>query len=466
MKTNLLICAVAVAVILGGCGGKKRDQREGAIYPFVQFPTGTSAPVKSTAGGVVTASLDPASNNTQLIGGAAGSAVEGVTVAFPPGSLGIAVDVSVRSGQTQSSEQIGSELGVSSTLKVTGSATPVVVTASSSIDLLQPMTLALPMPTVAGLAGEDYTSRIAVYYKVKKESAGELVAGLVPRKDLVINNGKVLHSTMHFGVFQTIITSEEVTAAIEVKATTPLQRYPMFLATGVPVPSCGQSDTGLLVYSEEESTFKVCGATGWTNLDLRGATGATGATGPTGATGATGAAGADAQALSVFNASGTKIGGFGGFTGSSGMIEKVLISFSSGAVGYFWLTDGVYAGPICANGWCDTCRYTTTDCTGTCYSNNFRPSGVKPIKGTLIYAAPTAATAGLYAATGVNTVQTGTTVTVNSYYSYARTEEPSAGCWTQTATDITDPLVPGVDTTNLIVPAASLPLAGPLGVGK
>src|SRR5690606_21098171 len=107
-----------------------------------------------------------------------------------------------------------SDLGLQTSF--TASGTPLAVESSATTDAVQPFTVALPLPEGASLVEESYANLVVVF-KYLVASTGKYVTGLILRKDLVIANGLVSFSTRHFGVYQTVLTGDQVKEFVAVE---------------------------------------------------------------------------------------------------------------------------------------------------------------------------------------------------------------------------------------------------------
>ncbi len=77
----------------------------------LELPGGYSVPIKGEAAGVVTGTVDPNAVDSQLLKASADSNISDVVLAFPPGSLAIATDISLKEGPSIGSELVLRDLG-------------------------------------------------------------------------------------------------------------------------------------------------------------------------------------------------------------------------------------------------------------------------------------------------------------------------------------------------------------------
>lgn len=333
----------------------------------IALPEGTTVATKGESAGVITGAIDPNATEPQLLKASADSNISKVVLAFPPGSLAIATDISLKEGSSIGSELLLKELGLSTLPTVTNSAVAVEVTSSAAIDLKVPMILALPLPAGFGLNTNPIERRrLGVLYRVQVQDTGQKLVGFVPASELTIDeNGKVLYPSLYFGSFQ-VVVFDQLVAKVEIPDTQPTFEGIQYIIAGLALPSCGRADVGRVVYVEETKQFQSCGAGGWVVVDLKGPVGATGATGPTGATGATGPTGAAGAAatgtsanlpLAVFDGNGAPIGRFLGNNG----LRDYYVTLTGGT------TVRINSLGVVSSVAELMCQYPNTGCTGTCY---------------------------------------------------------------------------------------------------
>jgi hypothetical protein len=145
--------------------------------------------------------------------------IAGTTVAFPPGSLAVATDISISPGENLSSSAILSALALGTNVTASGAA--VTIDSSVAMDTAQPFRVSLSLPDGASLTDNDALANLIVLYKVKIAETGELVTGLIPRSDINTEGGRAEISTRHFGSFQAILTESLVAEAKEVPTPAP-----------------------------------------------------------------------------------------------------------------------------------------------------------------------------------------------------------------------------------------------------
>lgn len=360
-----LFTVLGLALALSACGGKGKLKRYDRAQPNLQLPTGELAPVKADVDGVLTAGLDPNSTATQLIKASANSGIANTTIAFPPGAIAIAVDITIKAGSESFSSDLASELGLEGDSAVVGGSVPVQIDASQVVSLSSPFVLAMNLPAGAGLLDTNFDN-LALMYQVKNEAEGRLESGIVPRDELTVKDGQALYSSYFFGWFRLVLLSSplkdrKVVADSKAKANKGL----MLLQSGTQLPACGATDVGVTVYLKAEGKFKTCTANGWEDISLTGPKGDTGAAGATGATGPAGS-------YFVSDANGQELGDFLGFKDQS-----LVVAFSDGA--FFSTTYGGTFAPICASYGCEVyyydgmqshyahCAYAEPNCAGPCY---------------------------------------------------------------------------------------------------
>ena len=301
----VVLALLGLSMSFSACGSRNRTQRSLSPRAGIFFPTGgTSATIKSDTNGVIIATLDPNSATAQVVKASANSNIKDVSIAFPPGALAIATDISLQEGETFSASALTAAAGVADGTSITQAATPVTVLSSQPIDLKVPMVIALSLPSGAGLAADTLPiERIGVIFRVQVQATGERLAGVVPAAALTIQGGRLLYPSNYFGWFQVTVFDKPIVESKQAD-TQSLYQALVTIFAGQALPACGQADVGRTIYSQDQKTFLYCTATGWTALDLKGPAGATGATGATGAAGAA----ASTQTFSVYDQASSRIG--------------------------------------------------------------------------------------------------------------------------------------------------------------
>jgi hypothetical protein len=292
--TKNVVWALFVTAGLAACGTHNhRNQRSEIPRASVVFPSdGVLATVKSDLNGVMVASLDPLAGTTQVVEASESSRIKGYSVAFPPGALSIATDISMAEGENYPPEELLATAGISEGTKITGSSAPVSITAASPIDLAVPMVVALAIPSISSLTDQPIPlERMGVVFRSQVQATGERLAGVTPAAGLTIQDGRILYPTKYFGWFQVTVFDRPVIETKQQDIKSLFQALTMILS-GQPLPSCGLADVGRIIYSQDQAAFLFCGPSGWTNINLQGPQGPTGATGPVGPSGAKGDPGA------------------------------------------------------------------------------------------------------------------------------------------------------------------------------
>jgi hypothetical protein len=80
------------------------------------------------------------------------------------------------------------------------------------------------MPQSAGLQGDGQQTNLAVLYKVKVPEAqgGGYAFGVIPRSEIVINNGKLEIQITLFGAYQAVVTRTPIEVKVEAKTAAPI----------------------------------------------------------------------------------------------------------------------------------------------------------------------------------------------------------------------------------------------------
>src|SRR5690606_12789907 len=128
----------------------------------------------------------------------------------------------------------------------------------------------------------DSTDRLAIMYQVKKDNGTRLEAGIVPRSELTIEDGKILFASKYFGWFRAVylakVEKKTIVADSVAKAYVGLK----LIQDASSLPACAQTDVGITVYVASDKTFRTCTTSGWKTIDLKGPKGDAGAAGGAG----------------------------------------------------------------------------------------------------------------------------------------------------------------------------------------
>lgn len=188
--------------------GEINKRRSGALDTLIE------------EGGVVTRALNPDAKITQAIMGASGSEIESTKVTFPPGSINIAMKISLEEASPIATPATVGQFDLNSVFVSAGKA--VGVTSDVATDAVNPFTIALPVPTSA-LHLEDPLDKLAIVFKIKVAATGEIKTGIVPRNELTVANGFVNIETMYFGVYQAVLMNSVVETRLEASVSHDLQ---------------------------------------------------------------------------------------------------------------------------------------------------------------------------------------------------------------------------------------------------
>jgi hypothetical protein len=175
--------------------------------------------------GDVSGIIQSAMNRAQTLNAAAGSAVDGAAVVFPPGALAIDAPVIVGEGSDAASADILAQVGLDTTV-ATGVGSSLYVSTSATTDPVLPMTLSLPLPSSSGLAGlvsstskalflDTDTTKYAVAFVAEKKATGETFVGFIPNKELTFKDGKAQFETSNWGSYRLIQLAPEAEKPVE-----------------------------------------------------------------------------------------------------------------------------------------------------------------------------------------------------------------------------------------------------------
>jgi len=220
MKRIKAVLLVVVITASGACTDGPGFMKQSAATSVQNKRSGSEESITATrdGNGIEVASVKAGANVTQEIKTAGDSPLAGTTISFLPGSLAVDTNISIEEGITLA-VSVAAEFGISN--NITSSGTAVAVQSSEGSDALQPFTIAISLPPSGSLSLTETLSRLVVIYKVRKESEGVFVAGIVPRDEIAIEGNTAKIKTKYFGVFQTAFTTN-VTEKRETQVSSPI----------------------------------------------------------------------------------------------------------------------------------------------------------------------------------------------------------------------------------------------------
>lgn len=167
--------------------------------------------------GNYTAAISSDATSTQVLRATDGN-VAGSTIAFPPGSLSIPVNVTIGSGETLTSAAIGNQLGISANA-TTAAGPSVSFVPSVAVQANTPFTLSIPLTSSSTLAllnpSVNENNLIVIYKAIKVENGvSSYEIGILLRSELVLNGKNVQFQTSKFGTFQLAVTENKITEKV------------------------------------------------------------------------------------------------------------------------------------------------------------------------------------------------------------------------------------------------------------
>lgn len=143
----------------------------------------------------------------------------GAAVTFPPGSLAVSTEITVKEGATLTTSAAASQLGISGT--VTPISSTLVVEPSQAVDPSGSIALTIPVAgSSLSLLGQYDFTRMAVIYRARSfASPGAARLGVLPPAQFQYEGGKVKVQVTFFGEFQVVFLETAVTDAHEVTET-------------------------------------------------------------------------------------------------------------------------------------------------------------------------------------------------------------------------------------------------------
>ncbi|MCX6117850.1 MAG: hypothetical protein NT027_09925 [Proteobacteria bacterium] len=253
--TTLAILLLCLQIT--SCGPREFSRRTGNARGVVVMPDGTKVSMTASRGGY-RANFDPNATSAQIMSIQDGP-LSGVAIALPIGALSIPISINISAGSDVSGSTMMSTLGLKNSVAASG--TPIEIQPSSAVDLINPMTLSIPLPKFTGLtAGAIDRTKLAVLYRVKVNTGSETGAftGIVPAKELGLSGDNVLFESKYFGWFSVVQMAEPVTEGIKTKARFADQVSAKFFATMAELPACGDGDLYRIAYVAEQDKLYYC----------------------------------------------------------------------------------------------------------------------------------------------------------------------------------------------------------------
>lgn len=199
IKHSLL---VAVAILSATSCSSSRSNKG-------SLPVATSN-TTTDANGVVTYSFDPSSTVEQTVN-INDSTLKGTSVVIAPGTLSVLTGILVEEGASASGN-ITTALG-GTEAPLAASPTVIIRTADPSVIPRVPLTISLPLGTIALTLAQDKLVVFALYY-----TPTGLKSAIFPPDKITVEGGKAKFSTAYFGQFQLGYLST-IPAVLETNAT-------------------------------------------------------------------------------------------------------------------------------------------------------------------------------------------------------------------------------------------------------
>ncbi len=214
---------LSFSLLLSGCFNMPILSK-GQVSPLNTQPR--LAETTEVAAGKSVSAFDPKSTVATTIAAPSG-ALAGSSITFPPGSLGISVNLVVEQAVGLSQTSLTSSLGISSSVAITPVGAGLIIRPSENVDLTKPLTIAMPLDPAAGLRSWFHSpwklfaqKYYAVFYKSFID--GELKAGVIPTNALRLSDdGKALFEG-YFGAYWLVEVSSPIEEKIEVKTDEPI----------------------------------------------------------------------------------------------------------------------------------------------------------------------------------------------------------------------------------------------------
>ncbi len=226
LKLNKIACVASLLVgayFFIACfeSPKIFPEKSASMKHAIQVGSVVKVAVKEDVQGIVTASVSKDSTMTQVVEASKSGAISGATLSLPPGSLALDTEISIEEGASIASTVVASELQLNQAVEPASPA--VVVQSTTDADAAQPFTLAIPMSGSVGLrlAGIDPKKLAIIYRVIQYGNGGINVVGIIPYKELTIQNGNlVTFETRYFGSYQVAMVETAIEERVETRTET------------------------------------------------------------------------------------------------------------------------------------------------------------------------------------------------------------------------------------------------------
>ena len=196
-------------------------EKTSSIKHAIQSGSAVNVPVKEDVQGIVTASVRMDSTMTQVVEASKSSAISGTALAIPPGSLTLDTEITIEEGVTIASTVVANELKLDQAIEPASPA--VVVESTTMADAATPFRLAIPLSGSSGLllSNIDRSKLIIVYKVIQYGNGGTIALGVIPTKELTVENGNLVSfETRYFGSYQVATSETVIEERIETKSET------------------------------------------------------------------------------------------------------------------------------------------------------------------------------------------------------------------------------------------------------
>ena len=175
------------------------------------------AKVLSDEGGVLTAAVDIASNETTVIGASGASEISGSSLAIAPNTLAIPTEIVVEAGAPMSTQALQDDLGLTEEYAPQAAGAPAIFKPTVEQDPVIPLTIELPSPE-GGLSLAGSGSLYIIIQRLQSYKLNKTFVGVLSRDQYRVSRGKFIFSAPYFGEFTIYKVKKEV-KAIKAKET-------------------------------------------------------------------------------------------------------------------------------------------------------------------------------------------------------------------------------------------------------
>ncbi len=141
------------------------------------------------------------------------SGQDSAALTIMPGAFSVDTQVGLRAASSLTDESTLGAVGIDSS-NVQSAGAPIEIFADTTESPAVAMQLQLPLPILASLQGGSGYENLVIIYVRRLPLLGKFETGVIPRADILIQNGAAIIGVKYFGKFQTAILVEPISEAI------------------------------------------------------------------------------------------------------------------------------------------------------------------------------------------------------------------------------------------------------------